>query len=206
MYFDANGLKFDLERLPQSHRVAFAAACCERLLPNYSAFVREVRWGAPETLRAALDYIWRVLENLEAVDRETTNRLIEQCDAVMPDTADFDTSAVSAALDASAAVGETLRSLLDGDSRRVVDVASFCRDTVDMYIQDRDHLDYNIDPLFETKIVDDPLMRRELARQSATLSELAAHPVLDSSFLRRLREESADGGRSNIGRSTHDLS
>jgi uncharacterized protein YjaG (DUF416 family) len=52
---------------------------------------------------------------------------------------------VSAALDAGTAVVETLQSLLDGDSKQIVDVASFCRDTVDMYIQERDHLDYNTD-------------------------------------------------------------
>jgi len=202
--FDPKSLKRDLDRLSRTHRVVFAAACCERLLPNYSAFAQQVRWGNPETLRAALDYIWDTVENGGAVDREEINRLIERCDAVIPDTADFDTSSVSAALDAGTAVVETLRSLLDGDSQRVVDVASFCRDTVDMYIQDRDHLDYNNDPLFETKIAQDPLMKRELARQSAILLELATHPVLDRSLLRRLREESADGGRSNIGRSTPD--
>jgi uncharacterized protein YjaG (DUF416 family) len=184
--------------------VAFAAACCERLLPNYSAFAGEVRWGKPETLRAALDAIWDVLGG-GTFDRGEIARHIEQCDAVIPDTEKFDTSSVSAALDAGNAVVETLRSLLDGDSQRIVDVASFCRDTVDMYIQDRDQLDYNGDPLFETKISEDPLMQRELARQSATLSELSRNTVLDGATLKRLRDESADGGRSNIGRTAHDL-
>jgi uncharacterized protein YjaG (DUF416 family) len=181
------------------HRVTFAAACCERLLPNYAAFAREVRWGKPETLRAALDYIWDVLIG-GTVDRGEIYRRIEQCDAVIPDTEDFDTSSVSAALDAGNAVVETLRSLLDGDSQRIVDVASFCRDTVDMYIQDRDHLDYNNAPLFERKIEQDPLMKREIERQAAILLELSTNAVLDRLMLKRLRDESADGGRSNIGR------
>lgn len=204
MSFNPDFLKRDLDRLPRAHRVAFAAACCERLLPNYSAFAGEVRWGKPETLRAALDAIWDVLGG-GTFDRGEIARHIEQCDAVIPDTEKFDTSSVSAALDAGNAVVETLRSLLDGDSQRIVDVASFCRDTVDMYIQDRDQLDYNGDPLFETKISEDPLMQRELARQSATLSELSRNTVLDGATLKRLRDESADGGRSNIGRTAHDL-
>jgi uncharacterized protein YjaG (DUF416 family) len=201
--FDPESLKHDLDRLPQTHRVAFAATCCERLLPNYAAFAREVHWGEPETLRAALDYIWSFLNSRRA-DLDEVNRLIRLCDGVIPDTEDFDTSSVSAALDAGTAVVGTLRSLLDDDTKHVVEVASYCRDTVHMYIQDRDDLDYG-DPLFDTKIERDPLMKRELARQSAVLSELANNPVLDEAFLERLRDESADGGRSNIGR-TGDLS
>jgi uncharacterized protein YjaG (DUF416 family) len=199
MSFDPESLRLQLERVSPKHRAAFAAACCERLLPNYTAFAREVGWGEPETLRAALDYIWSVLGG-GSLDRDAISRLVAECDSVIPDTDDFDTSSVSAALDAGTAVVETLQSLVDGNTKRVVDVASFCRDTVDMYIQDRDQLNFNSDPLFEKKIAEDPLMKRELARQSAILSELSASPVLNADVLERLRSESADGGRSNIGR------
>jgi uncharacterized protein YjaG (DUF416 family) len=202
--FDPDSLKRDLDRLPPAHRVAFAAACCERLLPNYSAFAREVGWGKPDTLRAALDYVWSVLEG-GSIDHGRIDRIIEQCDAVIPDTEAFDTIAVSSALDAGTAVVGTLRSLLDGDTKHIVEVASYCRDTVHMYIQDRDDLDYK-DALFDMKIEQDVLMRRELARQSDILSKLANTPVLDGAFLKQLRDESADGGRSNIGRTTRDLS
>jgi hypothetical protein len=74
-----------------------------------------------------------------------------------------------------------------------------------MYIQDRDDLN-DEDVSFDVKIERDPLMRRELARQSDILSKLANHPLLDSAFLKRLRDESADGGRSNIGRTARDRS
>ena len=191
MHFDPDALERQLDHLPLPHRVAFAAACCERLLPNYSAFAREVGWGQPDTLRAALDYVWSALDG-GSVDHDEIDRLMERCDAVIPDTEDFDTSSVSAALDAGTAVVGTLRSLRDGDPRHVVEVASYCRDTVHMYIQDRDDLHDN-DPSFDTKIGQDPLMRRELARQSEILSELASTPVLDGTLLKRLRDESADG-------------
>jgi uncharacterized protein YjaG (DUF416 family) len=201
--FDPISLRRDLDQLSRLHRVAFAATCCERLLPNYAAFSREVHWGEPAMLRGAVDYIWDVLGG-GPLDRAEVDRLIERCDIVIPDTENFDTSAVSAALDAGTAVTETLRSLLDGDTDRVVDIASVCRDTVDMYIQDRDQMNYNNDPSFEQKIAQDPLMTLELARQSAILSELMGAPALNSALLQRLREKSADGGRSNIGRTAHD--
>ena len=204
MPFEPDSLGRELDQLPRAHRVAFAAACCERLLPNYAAFAHEVQWGEPDTLRGAVDHIWSVLAGSH-LDRAEIERLIEQCDSVIPDTEDFDTISVSSALDAGAAVVGTLRSLLDGDTRHIVEVASYCRDTVHMYIQDRDDLD-DKDSSFDMKIERDPLMRRELARQSAVLSELAGNPVLDGTFLRRLRDESADCGRSNIGRTARGLS
>jgi uncharacterized protein YjaG (DUF416 family) len=197
--FDPISLKHGLDQLTAMRRVVFGAACCERLLPNYAAFAHEVQWGQPEILRAALDYVWHVIDSGN-VDRAEINRLVEECDAVIPDTEDFDTSSVSAALDAGSAVVETLRALLDGDSQRIVDVASFCRDTVHMYIQDRDQLDYDSDPLFETKIMQDPLMERELGRQSAVLSELLNTRVFDRAMLNRLR----GGGQSSIGRTAPD--
>jgi uncharacterized protein YjaG (DUF416 family) len=196
--FDPDLLEHEISRLPRAHRVAFAAACCERLLPNYAAFVREVHWGEPGLLRSALDYIWSAIAG-GSVDGEEIHRLIRQCEDVIPDTEDFETSLVSAALDAGTAVIGTLRALLDGDTKHVVGVASYCRDTVHMYIQDRDDLEY-CDPLFDLKIERDALMRRELERQSTLLSKLASNPILDDRVLISIREESSDAGRSNIGR------
>lgn len=37
--FEHAALAQGLTPLPRDHRVAFAASCCERLLPNYYAFV-----------------------------------------------------------------------------------------------------------------------------------------------------------------------
>jgi uncharacterized protein YjaG (DUF416 family) len=195
--FDPDLLEREISRLPRTHRVVFAAACCERLLPNYAAFVREAHWGDVRLLRSALDYIWSAVAGV-SVEGDEIHRLIEQCDAVIPDTEDFETSLVSAALDAGTAVVGTLRSSLDGETKHVVEVASYCRDTVHMYIQGRDELDDG-DPLFDTKIERDPLMKRELERQAAVLSELANNPILDGRMVKSIRDEAADGGRSNIG-------
>jgi uncharacterized protein YjaG (DUF416 family) len=201
MGFDRESLKLQLDRLPTRHRVAFAAACCERLLPNYIAFSSEVGWGEPGALRIATDYVWDVLDGATVV-RDEVELLTARCNAIIPDTDDFTTESVSAALDAGVAIVETLQALIDADSDRIAGIASLCIDTVDMYVKSRDDLDYNSDPLFESRIAKDPLMERELARQSETLSALMNAPVLERTFLRRLRADSADGGRSNIGRTS----
>ncbi|SRR5260221_14662415 len=190
-----------LTALPPQHRATFAAAGCERLLPNYIAFAKEARWGDAGVLRSALDYIWTAIETSTA-DPALVRQYMSDCTDVTPDTNDFSGFYTSAALDAATAITETLRSLVSHDVQHVVDVAIFCRDTVDMYIQLRDHLDFQRDSDFEAKIQRDPLMIAELARQGRILGALEAHPALDRGFLRGLRMESSNHGVSNIGVAT----
>ena len=58
--FDA--LEKELERLPPLYRIAFAASCCERLLPNYNAFSCMENLGDPSVLRNALNEVWQILQ------------------------------------------------------------------------------------------------------------------------------------------------
>ena len=42
-----------LPELGRSKSLALAGSCCERMLPNYRAFVVEENWGDPRALAAA---------------------------------------------------------------------------------------------------------------------------------------------------------
>lgn len=196
--FEPEHMKQVLAELSPRHRAAFAATCCERLLPNYTAFAKDAQWGDPSVLQNALRYAWQVIET-GTIDAGRVAQMISDCEAVTPHTESFTSRLVSAALDAGVAVAETLRILLDADPQRAVDVASSSRDTIDMFIQERDHLDFNSDPRFEEKILRDGLMQNELTRQDAILRALQNETVLDRFFIRRLRAEAQNGGFSNIG-------
>ncbi|MEZ2250369.1 DUF416 family protein [Microcoleus sp.] len=89
-FFEFDTLEQELEYLPDIHRIAFAAACCERVLPNYSAFCRMVNWGNPGVPRAAIGEVWQILQG-KPVDAERINQLREDCgrEDVFPDTLDF---------------------------------------------------------------------------------------------------------------------
>jgi uncharacterized protein YjaG (DUF416 family) len=128
-----------------------------------------------------------------------TERTITRCEALIPDTDSFSSEYTSAAVDAGTAIVETLKALVDSAPQHIIDVASFCHDTVHMFIQERDGLDFNNDPNFEKKIDDDPLMRDEVARQTEVLRELTTEPDLNRFFLNRLRNQARNGGISNIG-------
>ncbi len=84
--FDA--LEKEIEGLPPLHQVAFAASCCERLLPNYNVFSRLESWGNPSVLRTSLDEVWQILQGKQ-VDAATIRQLVEDCADVIPDSDDF---------------------------------------------------------------------------------------------------------------------
>ncbi|HAG81307.1 MAG TPA: hypothetical protein DCL61_09060, partial [Cyanobacteria bacterium UBA12227] len=65
-FFEFDTLAQELEGLSPIHRVAFAAACCERMLPNYNTFCRQVDWGDPSVPRKALDEVWQILQGKPA--------------------------------------------------------------------------------------------------------------------------------------------
>jgi uncharacterized protein YjaG (DUF416 family) len=78
-----------------------------------------------------------------------------KCEKIIPDTENFESPLTSAALDAAVAVTNALEYCLDNEDKKIDEVATVARDTVDLYIQDRDNLDYQ-DPNFEEKISNDP--------------------------------------------------
>ena len=186
-------LQKQLATLPTLHRVAFAAACCERLLPNYIAFSKLEGWGDAEVLRSALDHVWQSIME-RRFDEALIREFISKVEANTPDTEAFDSAITSAALDAGTAIAETLECCLDGDPIRVAQVANFARDTVDMHIQERDDMDYS-DPQFEEKIAQDSLMIKELRRQSEDLQFLKGLSTLEPQHIEHLR---AVNGYSNI--------
>lgn len=182
--FDADELKSRLAAMFVLCRVAFAASCCERLLPNYVKFSETVNWGNPAILRSGLGEVWESLEG-GTFDIERITGLIKECDEVLPDTEDFDSLYTSAALDAGTAVLDTLECCFDGDPKHAVDVATFSRDTVDMFIRNRYAIES--DPQSELIVANHPLMIKELKRQSEDLQTLSETRIFDAQFVRLFR-------------------
>ena len=194
--FSQDKVQLALGSLPSHrHRLAFAAGVCERLLPNYDAFSREVAWGDPTLLRRGLAIVWRVVQG-GTVRLAEIRELQAMIRAVTPDTEDFGSPLTSAALDASSAVHEALEACFRDEPRRIAEIATLARDTVDMYVRERDDL-HSSDPLFQQRILVDPLMVRELEKQRSDLN-LLTRTQLDADFVRRYREGAQYGGKSSI--------
>ena len=67
------------------------------------------------------------------------------------------------------------------------------RDTIDMFIQDHDELDYS-DPDFEVKILRHPLMIEELEKQRQDIESLSSVSELPVDFLKRFRQSAKAAG------------
>lgn len=193
---DQDELINDLNLLPAQHRVAFAASCCERLLPNYSAFSRMEKWGDPELLRRALDLVWSALQG-SSISEVTIRGLIRDCERAAPDTEDFSSLFASAAGDAVSALCYTLKSYLDGDISHVSVVARLPFETLYQYlgrVNDPEVEAHIADPDFEEQMLGFPLMIAERKKQQQDLRMLRSHPKLTPELLQELRHSSTRSG------------
>jgi len=193
--FSEEVLAHAVQALSPKARLAFALSCGERLFPNYVAFLRENAWGNAAPLRAALDTGWEMLDD-RTVSLADRRALMERVEAEAPNTEDFDTILVSSALDAATAASLVLRLLDDGSPSTVVAIAALCRDTVDMFVQDREALEPSQSD-FEERIGNHPLMQRELQRQATDINELSEFGGTTME-VERIRQKWRSPARSNI--------
>ena len=191
-------LRTRLSMLKYQESLAFAASCCERLLPNYKAFAREVRWGNPTGLGQAVDLIWRLAGTESSAADAVIREAVKICDAAAPDTEKFSSVLTSAALDAASSIAETLEFAQDRNVEHLVTVSSLSRDTIDLYIQHRNNLDYS-DGQFEDTIARDPLMVAEIEKEQRDLRRLESAQSLTPEFLASFRKEALLAGKSNLG-------
>jgi hypothetical protein len=98
-------------------------------------------------------------------------KLIGQCDALTPDTEDFQIILVSSALDAANVVLCLLQTIADAEAGVAADAAELAADLVDMYVQELESMDRQA-PDLEQRIANHPLMRAECQRQLEDLSLL----------------------------------
>lgn len=167
--FDEKKLFEEASRIAGWSQIAFMACCCERMLPNYEYFIEDAKFGDLKLLRNALDAVWLWVGTNQLP--EDISGLVASCERQAPDTSEFRSIYTSAALDAATAIAITSEALVSPNSQRVVEVASLARDTVDLFIQERDTLDPN-DPSLERLIAQSDLMQAELQAQRESLEML----------------------------------
>src|SRR5262249_32893673 len=119
--------------------LAFATSCCERAVPNYRAFSRAENWGDPKLLTDALEFLWLcVMKGRSAGLTEQVTSLVKAVEIVTPETESFKSGLTSAALDAASSIAEALEFSADAATEHIVTICSLSRDTIDLFIQQRD--------------------------------------------------------------------
>jgi len=191
-----------LEKLDYTKQLAFAYLTCERLYPNYIYFSKNFNFGDKATLREAINFIHRALLRSELstdfLSEQEISTLLHNVDLNTPFPHNFATITASSALDACAVISETLEFLLDKNESRLNAISTCATDTVDMFVQERDDLDFNTDAGFEKKIFNDELMQREIHIQKGIIEYLSKIGRLELLDVNNLIELQHNNGRSNI--------
>jgi uncharacterized protein YjaG (DUF416 family) len=182
VHYDENELQTRLSSMDHRGLVLFGLYVAEQLLPNYRVFSREQSFGDVDTLRKAINSAWDWLDG-KLIDNEEVESMIDACESVTPDTEDFNSLYVSAALDAANSIANVLRLLLDSDSELAFEIGTFGRDTVDLYVQEIERMPANSVDL-EERIRLHPLMQREIAGQFDAMN--AIENGISTSEARRL--------------------
>jgi len=169
--YDEQRLQTQLAGLDPAGLVTFALSIAERMLPNYRRFVAETGWGDEAVLRRALNLGWSWLQQGDD-QGELAQKLQDACLEQAPHTEDFTTILVSSALDAANSAANVAALLIKPDVEKVVEIASYGRDTVDMFVQEMEGMLPNA-PDLEERIRLHPMMQRELVNQRKALETIA---------------------------------
>jgi uncharacterized protein len=194
--FNCKILEERLSKLDKKSQLAFGAACCERLLPNYIAFVKDTGWGDIDPIRNALDLIWLYLEGKQSELTELKKN-ISLCESVAPDSEETQSLYVTSAQDTCFAVCCLLDHLIEQDVGKIIQVATYATDSVDLYVQVIENLKPNT-PDLEQKILMHRLMQRELSQQTKDLESIEKAEGIDSKFLYQLKTSWINNGKSNL--------
>jgi uncharacterized protein YjaG (DUF416 family) len=187
-----------LKSLDVIKQAAFAYLTCERLYPNYVYFSDNYGFGEPSELREAIEFIYHNLFE-RGPDKNKIDSLIKKIEKNTPDTEHFTTTFVSSALDACAVIFESLNFLIDKKFSRIEAISALSTDTVDMYIQEIEALDFNKDKDFRKKIDNHPLMKKELTIQSGITSFLNNSKNIDQGDIQTLLNLQENNKKGSLG-------
>ncbi|RXK85269.1 DUF416 family protein [Filimonas effusa] len=185
-----------ISQLSYSKQLAFAYLTCERLYPNYEYFSIHFNFGAPQILRTAINHVYANI--FAKFPKNITHNLIKSLDTITPFPEHFNTVLASSALDACTSVSEALEFILDKNPLRLSDISTFATDSIDMYIQEKNKMDYNADPEFEEKILRDPLMIKELDIQKGIILYLEKIENINKTDIETLLQLQGFNGNLNL--------
>ena len=203
LQFDKSALIAQLERLPNRLRVAFAAACAERQLPNYIRFSKASGEGSPERLASALLRVWEDIDGAPAGSAEL-KACLDTCLSLLPneDLGDGDLCLLGHyAEDGVAAVAYAIETRLKSDPCEAVESARRAYTALDEYVSEILNVG-SIGPKEEAQIQAHPLVQTEFKRQRADLlrlQEIAKNPAGEREGIAELRRRAEADARSFFG-------
>jgi len=168
---DERDLWKQLERMPNRLRVAFAAACAQRQVPNYVRFTEVAGQGRPDVLIGALCCLWDDLLGRQATENNLQQQL-DACMSLLPDEEDAHGRLAYYAEDAVSAAAYAIGARLSSDIQKVIWAAQMAYDALDEFVGAEKPDSEPVDQKEEERIRSHPLVQAELMRQRVDLAQL----------------------------------
>lgn len=189
------GLERRLADLSSRQGLAFAAALCERLMPNYRLYADMEGEGDVHSVRTLLDLIWEALGVRDArIDFSRQAQKLIECE---PPDAD-ERFGARAAGDLTLALSACLDDLIAGSGEAPIEVSRLSLGSVERFIELQAGEAVMDDTRREALIESHELIADERAFQKAVLEALETAP-LDRPRLRTIRALGRNEGFSNLG-------
>ena len=185
-----------LRELDFNKQLAFAFLTCERFYPNYFYFSQNYNFGDPFILREAIDFVYGSIFQPINLNQQKLDHLLSAVFNNIPDTNNFTTFYATIAMYSGGIIYESTNLVKHSDIDRILhEISTMAIDAVDCFIQVRDDMNYD-DENFEEKILNDPLMRSEIAIQKGVIDFLIQSKDIDLKdieTLLRLQESNKRG-------------
>jgi uncharacterized protein YjaG (DUF416 family) len=193
--FDESRVADRLARVSPRARVAFAAACAERLFPTYRQYVARAGVNDDGALRRMLDAAWDAAAGMPHAQGAELADLIETCMDLIPNSEGGPPfRELPVAEDCGAAVAYSLRCLENEDAREAAWAARCAYEAMDHVVVRRTGIDVNAHRA-EGRILANPLIQTELGFQEEDLAWLESNRTEESKvtieLLRRRAAETA---------------
>lgn len=194
---DENRLVERLVSLSPERRLAFAASCCERMIPNIDAFILVDGLEDTKACQQALNAVWKWVLG-ENISQEDIGYLKKSCQESISDPENFDSIWCGLATNAVSAVMDALDCCLNGSPQSAANTGILADDSIYEYISRVDNplggsQIQEPDGFFDKWVVEHPLTKQELQKQEADLELLALNP-LTPIFIRDLRRSAQNFG------------
>jgi uncharacterized protein YjaG (DUF416 family) len=161
---DHSKLNEVLSNFSKRKRLAFALLMSERILPSLLHFSKQTSFDISPYLQAR-QLAWNALESADfKIDRSFINR----CATNAPDTETFPGELVSHALNAALSIVSILELIADERTEHVVEIAELGRDSIDLFLQDREPNLISSSEM-DDRISTDTMMDRECERRKGDI-------------------------------------
>jgi uncharacterized protein YjaG (DUF416 family) len=168
---DERDLWKQLERMPNRLRVAFAAACAQRQVPNYIRFTKAAGQGSPDVLIGALGCLWDDLLGGKVTENEL-RRQLDACMSMLPDKDDYYDRLAYYAEDAVSAAVYAIGARLGSDVQQVIWAGRRAYEALHEFVSAEKPDSEAIDQKEEERILSHSLVQAELRRQQVDLGQL----------------------------------